>query len=88
VKKAGGVRREAREKMNKRITLWLLATLFLTTLSLAEAQQPNISRIGILMGGSRSIVSGHLQAFKQRLQELGYVEGKTSSWITDTGKES
>jgi hypothetical protein len=37
-----GKRREARGKkknMKKRITLWLLATLFLANVSLADAQQ-------------------------------------------------
>jgi putative tryptophan/tyrosine transport system substrate-binding protein len=63
--------------MNKRITLWLLATLFLAIVSLAAAQQTaKISRIGVLINGSPSIVSGRVRTFQQRLRELGYVEGK------------
>ena len=47
-----GKRREARgekKNMKKRITLWLLATLFLANVSLADAQQTGkIFRIGFL----------------------------------------
>ena len=47
-----GKRREARgekKNMKKRFTLWLLATLFLANVSLADAQQAGkIPRIGYL----------------------------------------
>jgi putative ABC transport system substrate-binding protein len=63
--------------MNKRITLWLLATLFLATVSLAEAQQSKkVPRIGVLLAPSRSAVAESLDAFEQGLRELGYVEGR------------
>src|SRR5262244_883865 len=43
----------------------------------APAQQPaRIPRIGILAGASASNVSPRVEAFRQRLRELGYVEGK------------
>ena len=43
----------------------------------AEAQQPaRIPRIGILIPTSASFISARLEAFRQRLRELGYVEGK------------
>ena len=43
----------------------------------AEAQQPaRILRIGILIGSAASVQSTRVEAFRQRLRELGYVEGK------------
>jgi putative tryptophan/tyrosine transport system substrate-binding protein len=43
----------------------------------AEAQQPaGIPRIGILIGSSASSFSARVETFRQRLRELGYVEGK------------
>ena len=45
--------------------------------AIAEAQQPaRIPRIGILAAPSASFFSARLEAFRQRLRELGYVEGK------------
>jgi putative ABC transport system substrate-binding protein len=42
-----------------------------------EAQQPaRIFRIGILFASSASAQSARVEAFRQRLRELGYVEGK------------
>ena len=74
-----GKRREARDErknMKKRITLWLLATLFLANVSLADAQQTGIvHRIGVLSGGF-SGASPDIEAFRQGLRDLGYVEGK------------
>ena len=63
--------------MNKKITgLTLCAMLFALSLS-AEAQQPaRIHRIGILGPSSASVFSARVEAFRQRLRELGYVEGK------------
>ena len=43
----------------------------------AQAQQPaRIPRIGILIAASASFYSARVEAFRQRLRELGYVEGK------------
>src|SRR5262245_2590989 len=62
--------------MKKRITLWLLATLFLANVSLADAQQTGkIFRIGLLdrsTGGS----AVHVDGFRQELSKLGWIEGK------------
>ena len=75
-----GKRREARGKkknMKKRITLWLLATLFLANVSLAEAQQTGkIFRIGFLDSSNASGMAGLLGAFQQELNKLGWIEGK------------
>jgi len=54
----------------------LSAVLFALCLS-AEAQQTaRIPRIGILFPSSASVRTGRVEAFRQRLRELGYVEGK------------
>ena len=45
--------------------------------AVATAQQPaRIPRIGILISGSASLNSARVEAFRQRLREHGYVEGK------------
>jgi putative ABC transport system substrate-binding protein len=55
----------------------LVATLVLVLGVAADAQQPTrIPRIGILIAGTASFNSPRLEAFRQRLRELGYVEGK------------
>jgi putative tryptophan/tyrosine transport system substrate-binding protein len=74
-----GKRREARgEKKNmKRITLWLLATLFLANVSLADAQQTGkIFRIGFLDASTASGSAVLVNAFRQELSKLGWIEGK------------
>ena len=58
-----------------------LSILFAVTLLVvggsAEAQQPaRIPRMGILFASSASAQSARVEAFRQRLRELGYVEGK------------
>ena len=54
-----------------------IAAMLLAVPELAEAQQPaKIPRIGILVWASGSMLSNRIEAFRQRLRELGYVEGK------------
>ena len=63
--------------MKKRITLWLLATLFLANVSLADAQQTGkIFRIGFLDPSTASSMAGLLDVFRQELTKLGWNEGK------------
>jgi putative tryptophan/tyrosine transport system substrate-binding protein len=63
-----------------KILISLLATLVLTTVSPAEAQQPaKIWRVGLLGGSSASANAVRVQAFSQGLRDLGYVEGKNIS---------
>ena len=63
--------------MKKRITLWLLATLFLANVSLADAQQTGkIFRIGLLDNSTASGIAVLLDAFRQELSKLGWIEGK------------
>jgi putative ABC transport system substrate-binding protein len=64
--------------MIKKILVWLLATVFLVTASFAEAQQATkLPRIGFLGSGSPSTHKVLLDAFRQGLRELGYIEGQT-----------
>jgi putative ABC transport system substrate-binding protein len=54
-----------------------MLTVFLLTAFSAEAQQPaRIHRIGILNPTSGSVFPARVEAFRQRLRELGYVERK------------
>jgi len=68
--------------MSKKILISLLATVFPAIVYLAEAQQPGrIPTIGFMRGGSPT--DAEVEAFRQGLRELGYVEEKTSSLSTD-----
>jgi len=63
--------------MSKKILVWRLASFLLTTVSIAEAQQlKKVPKIGVLSATS-STGSARIEAFRQRLRELGYVDGKT-----------
>jgi putative ABC transport system substrate-binding protein len=63
--------------MKKRVTLWLLATLFLANVSLAEAQQAGkIARIGFLDTSTASGSAVLVEAFRQELSKLGWIEGQ------------
>ena len=56
--------------------LTLCAVLFALCFS-AEAQQPKkVPRIGYLSAASHSAIAARVEAFRQGLRELGYVEGK------------
>jgi len=60
----------------RQIFVCLSAALFLTSNSV-EAQQPmKVGRVGYLSGGSLSSLTVRIEAFRQGLRELGYVEGK------------
>ena len=61
--------------MNKKIMVFMLATLTLASVYPTEAQQAGkVPRIGVLFIGGRN--QPHLEAFKQGLRERGYTEGK------------
>src|SRR5215475_8030152 len=62
--------------MIKRL-LWIVTLVLLAIGTFAEAQQPaKAPRIGFLGGSSPSAISARVEAFRQGLRELGYVEGK------------
>src|SRR5947208_7397190 len=63
--------------MSKRIIRVVLCALLFALGFPAQAQQPKkIPRIGYLSASSASFQSFRVEAFRQRLRELGYVEGK------------
>jgi ABC-type uncharacterized transport system substrate-binding protein len=63
--------------MKAKILVYALPALILTTIHLAEAQQPaeKIPRIGIVTG-SPNESSSITKIFRQALQDLGYFEGE------------
>jgi putative tryptophan/tyrosine transport system substrate-binding protein len=63
--------------MNKKIIVSMLAALIPASVQLVEAQQaPKVAKIGYLLP-STPVAAAHLvEAFRQGLRELGYVEGK------------
>jgi putative ABC transport system substrate-binding protein len=67
----------------------VIAVILLAVAVTAEAQQPKkILRIGVLVGGSVSSDSARIEALRQGLRELGYVEGKNIviEWRYGDGK--
>jgi putative ABC transport system substrate-binding protein len=72
------MRREAtgnskRRSINSKIFSCVLATVLLATVSIVEAQQMKVPRIGYLVPTSSS---PYIEAFRQGLRDLGYIEGK------------
>src|SRR5262245_20922660 len=63
--------------MMKSILLWLLATVLLTTAPAADAQQTGkFFRIGFLDNSTASGSAVLVDAFRQELSKLGWIEGK------------
>jgi len=62
--------------MNGKIFVWLLAIVLLAPISLARAQQTKVPRVGLLGGGSAAANASRIEAFRQGLRNLGYVEEK------------
>jgi ABC-type uncharacterized transport system substrate-binding protein len=63
--------------MSKKTIIVLLVGLTLASVRLADAQQTNkVSRIGFLGAGTASALAGRLDALRQGLRDLGYIEGK------------
>ena len=61
----------------------LFVTALLAVAVIADAQQPTkIPRIGYLSANSPSAITAGMEAFRQGLRELGYIEGKniTIEW--------
>ena len=64
-------------KNPKWVGLSVIALVLVMTGAVAQSQQPaRIPRIGILNPTSSSFFSARVEAFRRRLRELGYVEGK------------
>jgi putative tryptophan/tyrosine transport system substrate-binding protein len=63
--------------MNSKSLFWLLTTVWLTTASIAEAQQiKKIPRIGYLTLASLTSNLPRREAFRDGLRNLGYIEGQ------------
>jgi putative ABC transport system substrate-binding protein len=62
--------------VQSKFLFYLLITILLTAALVAEAQQTKLPRVGLLVGGSASSDAIRIEAFRQGLRELGYVEGK------------
>ncbi|OGQ83511.1 MAG: hypothetical protein A3F90_03205 [Deltaproteobacteria bacterium RIFCSPLOWO2_12_FULL_60_19] len=63
--------------MNRKSIVCLMTTALLSIAPFVEAQQPGkVSRIGVLLSGSRSSTATITDTFRQGLRELGYVEGQ------------
>ena len=70
------VRREEK-KVQRRIFAVALCTVLFALCVSAHAQQPTkIPRIGLLFTATPSAAAARIEAFRQGLRELGYVEGK------------
>src|SRR5690348_11820501 len=63
--------------MKKKITVLTLCAMLFAFCSSINAQQPTkIPRIGYLTGATPDGQSARIEAFRQGMRELGYVEGK------------
>jgi len=66
--------------MKKKITVVALSALLFALCFSAEAQQPKkVPRIGVLYARSPSSELPNIEAFRQGMRELGYVDGKNIS---------
>jgi len=65
----------------------LLITVLVVTGLVEAQQQKKIPRIGYLQGGSIAATTHRIEAFRQGLRDLGYVEGKNIAieWRTQEG---
>ena len=61
--------------MRLRFAFWLPITVLVVTLSSADAQQPKVSKIGLISSTS-SAFSGQRDSLLRELRPFGYVEGK------------
>ena len=67
-----------REKMSKRIVVVVLAAVILASVHFAEAQQaPKVAKIGVLLPSTSTATAHLLVAFREGLQEHGYIEDKS-----------
>src|SRR5512139_1701943 len=66
--------------MNRKIFIWLLATIVLAIVQSVQAQPSGkIARVGILFIGGTD--QPYLESFKQGMRDLGYVEGKSVVYL-------
>ena len=71
------VDRDREKQMKKKLTVLTLCAMLLAFCSSADAQQTGkIFRIGILDTSTASGMAGLLEAFRQEMNKLGWIEGK------------
>src|SRR5919109_5280600 len=64
--------------MSRKLTSLALGALLFALCSSLDAQQPKkIARIGYLLASTPAAAAHNIEAFRQGMRELGYVEGKT-----------
>ncbi|HET8562869.1 MAG TPA: ABC transporter substrate-binding protein [Candidatus Binatia bacterium] len=72
-----GSRNNLKSKIEKWVGFLAILVLLVGCVGMAEAQQPGkVPRIGFLAALTPSAISDRLEAFRQGLRDLGYVEGK------------
>jgi putative ABC transport system substrate-binding protein len=77
--------------MSGKLFSWLLTIFLAITITPASAQQPRkIPRVGFLAQVSSSAILARIDAFRQSLGELGYVEGQNINfeWRDAAGDEN
>jgi len=63
--------------VREKFFIWLLVIFLVANVSVAQAQQPTkIPRIGFLVASNPSAVAARIDAFREGLRQLGYVEEK------------
>ena len=63
--------------MKRRLVIWLLATIFLATVPLAEAQQPaKVARVGYAAATGSAASDLSFAALREGLRDLGHIDGK------------
>ena len=81
--------RDGEKDMMKKITASTFCAMLLALCVSAEAQQPaKVPRIGFQTDAPASTVTARIEAFRQGLRELGYIEGKNIliEWRSAEGK--
>ena len=76
--------------MRKSVVGFALSALLYALCFPAQAQQPKkVPRVGYLATNSLSVISARVEAFRQGLRDLGYVEGKNIviEWRSAEGKQ-
>jgi putative ABC transport system substrate-binding protein len=74
---AGVIEETGVSSIKRQILIWLLTTVFMATVSIAEAQQPKkVPRIGYLSSVDPASESARAGGIRLALRELGYIEGQ------------
>src|SRR5262245_17493559 len=75
--------------MNTRMIACLVAATLLSTGSIAQAQQPRkVARIGFLDNSTASGIAVLLEAFRQEMSKLGWIEGKNITFESRYAEQS